>query len=134
MEARDANLYFFTDTNSIQVLSRSQGKWLSPIALPGTTSATQLLGLAESPSGNYLVMADYGGQAIFTLNPSEPSAVNRYPMPADYFSHALAAPAGVVVLDSGKVYITTNDIDGTGEAALWKLDPEPEQSASWATW
>jgi hypothetical protein len=117
------DLYLFTDTKSIQVLSRSQGKWLTPIALPGATSATQLLGLAESPSGNYLAVADYGGQAIFTLNPSTPSAVSRYPMPAGSFAQALAAPAGVVVLDSGKVYMTTNDIDGTGEAALWKLDP-----------
>jgi hypothetical protein len=117
------DLYFFTDTNSIQVLSRSQGKWLAPITLPGTTSASSLLGLAESPSGNYLAVADYGGQAIFTLNPGEPSAVKRYPMPPGDFAQTLEAPAGVVVLDSGKVYMTTNDIGGTGVSALWKLDP-----------
>lgn len=44
-------------------------------------------------------------------------------MPADYFDQTLTARAGVVVLDSGKVYITTNDIYGRREAALWKLDP-----------
>jgi hypothetical protein len=120
---RVRGLYLFTDTNKIQVLNRNQGGWGTPISLPGSTSATQLLGLAESPSGNYLAVADYGGQAVYVLNPGDPTSAMRYPMPQDYFNQALAAPTGVAVLDSGKVYITSNDIGGTGENALWTLAP-----------
>jgi hypothetical protein len=113
--------YLFTDTNKIQVLNRNQGSWGTPITLPGTTSATNLKGLALSPSGNFLAVADFGGQAVYVLNPSAPSSAVRYPMLADYFNQALAAPVGVVVLDSGKVYVTSADIGGTGENALWKV-------------
>ena len=61
------DLYYFADQSQIQVLSRTDGKWISPIALPGTSGKTQLLAISESPDGTKLAVSDFGGQAIYVL-------------------------------------------------------------------
>jgi len=115
------NLYFFSDTAKIQVFSPASGAWQTPITLPGTTSASQLLAIAESPDGSLLAVSDYGGQAIYVLNPGNPSAASRYPMPIDYAGISLLAPSGLAVLDNGNIYFNTADIGGTGTPAFHEL-------------
>ena len=115
------NLYFFSDTAKIQVFSPGSGTWQSPITLPGTTSASQLLAIAESPDGSLLAVSDFGGQAIYVLDPDTPSNVSRYSMPLDYFMTSLLAPSGLAVLDNGSIYFTTADIGGTGTPAFHEL-------------
>jgi len=115
------NLYFFSDRTKIQVFSPTSGTWQTPITLPGTTSGSQLLGISESPSGSLLAVSDYGGQAIYVLDPDIPATVNRYPMPIDYGAISLLAPSGLAVLDNGNVYFTTADIGGTGTPAFHEL-------------
>jgi len=95
------DLYFFTDTAKIQVLSRANGTWQTPITLPGTTSATQLKGIAESPNGSILAVADSGGQAIYVLDPDSPGSVVRYSTAPTCYS-----PSGLVALDNGNIYFT----------------------------
>src|SRR5208337_1235014 len=51
------DLYYFTDTSQIQVFSRTQGKWLSPISIPAPPGTTQRLwGIALSPDGSKLAV------------------------------------------------------------------------------
>ncbi|MGC2151128.1 MAG: hypothetical protein WA618_03740, partial [Terriglobales bacterium] len=52
------DLYYFADQAQIQVLSRTDGKWISPIPLPGTSGKTQLLAISESPDGTKLAVSD----------------------------------------------------------------------------
>jgi hypothetical protein len=110
------NLYFFSDTAKIQVFSPASGTWQTPISLPGITSTSQLLGIAESPDGSLLAVSDFGGQAIFVLDPSDPSVVTRYAMPSNLF-----APTGLTVLDNGNIYFAGSAPNGIGEADLWEL-------------
>ena len=117
------DLYYFTDQKQIQVFSKSTGKWLSPIALPGVSSKTQLLAISESPDGTKLAVSDYGGQTIYVLNPDNLASATGYPMSLDNdgFS-SLLAPDGLAVTDAGVVYFDTNDAGGTGAYAVHKLD------------
>jgi hypothetical protein len=58
------DLYYFAGKTQIQVLSQTLGKWLSPITLPGVTSSTQLIGIAESPDGSKLAVSDHSRTGI----------------------------------------------------------------------
>ncbi|MGA2084025.1 MAG: IPT/TIG domain-containing protein [Terracidiphilus sp.] len=117
------NLYYFADQAQIQVLSASTGKWLSPIALPGVSSKTQLLAISESPDGTQLAVSDYGDQAIYVLNPDSPASATSYPMSLENDGFPVnLAPSGLAVTNAGMVYFYTGDIGGTGDPALHKLD------------
>jgi hypothetical protein len=117
------DLYYFADQAQIQVLSKGAGKWLSPISLPGVSSKTQLLAISESPDGTKLAVSDYGGQAIYVLNPDSPASAKSYLMSLDTDgSSSSLAPDGLAVTDTGMVYFDTNDINGTGTPAFHKLN------------
>jgi IPT/TIG domain-containing protein len=117
------DLYYFADQAQIQVLSKSSGSWLSPIPLPGVTSKTQLLAISESPDGSKLAVSDYGGEAIYVLDPDEPATAKGYPMSLDQDGVADSlAPGGLAVTNNGMVYFDTRDIDGTGTPLFHKLD------------
>lgn len=99
------DLYYFTDTNQIRVFSRTQGKWLAPIPItppPGTTE--RLWGIALSPDGSMMAVADASAAAIYLLNPANPTSVQTFSMTG---VNAGTLPCGVAVSDSGMVYFTT---------------------------
>lgn len=117
------DLYYFADKSQIQVLSKSNGQWLAPISLPGTVANTQLMAISESPDGSKLAVSDFAGQAIYLLDPGNPTAVAKYPMSLDRdgFSSSFA-PSGLAVTDGGIVYFATACV-GSQQAALFhKLD------------
>jgi hypothetical protein len=117
------DLYYFADQAQIQVLSKTTGTWLSPISLPGVSSKTQLLAISESPDGTKLAVSDFGGQAVYVLDPSNPASAQRYPMSLDNDGFAAdLAPGGLAVTDKGVVYFATGDINGTGTPSFQKLN------------
>lgn len=114
------NVYFFTDGAQIQVLSTSSGSWQTPISLPATTSTTQLMGIAESPDGSLMAVADYGSQAIYVLNPDDPGTATRYAVPTPIGYPYPFGPMGLVVLDNGSVYFTGGNLNS--DFTIQKLD------------
>lgn len=116
------DLYYFADRAEIQVFSKTSGRWLAPMTLPGVTAKTQLLAISESPDEAMIAVSDYGGQQIYVLDPDTPGSTKSYPMPLDYFNTSSLAPTGVAITDSGIVYFSTADIAGTGTPAFHKLD------------
>jgi hypothetical protein len=99
------DLYYFAGKTQIQVLSQTLGKWLSPITLPGVTSSTQLIGIAESPDGSKLAVSDQGGEGIYVLDPDNPASAVRFAslLPAGYGTQYV----GLAITNSGMVYFTS---------------------------
>lgn len=116
------DLYFFTSQTQIHVLSKAEGLWLPSISLSGIGKNTQLLAISESPDGSLLAVSDYGGQAIYVLNPDNPSTAKSYPMPVDYENTSLLAPSGLAITDAGMVYFASADIGGTGIPGFHQLN------------
>lgn len=112
------DLYYYTDQAQIQILSRTSGKWLTPIPLPNVTSKTQLSAISESPDGSKLAVSDSGGHAIYVLNPDNPSNVAYFPMPLNLSNEASPTPAGLAITNTGMVYFENS----TGGTAFDKLD------------
>jgi DNA-binding beta-propeller fold protein YncE len=114
------DLYYFTDATQIQVFSRTQGKWLAPIPItppPGTTE--RLWGIALSPDGSMMAVADAGAGAIYLLNPANPMSVQTFPMTG---VNAGTLPCGIAVSDSGMVYFTTVGQGIGGADQFFKLN------------
>jgi hypothetical protein len=64
------DLYYFTDTNKIQVFSKTQGSWQSPINIPAPQGAAQRLwGIALSPDGSNLAVSDASAGVIYSSGP-----------------------------------------------------------------
>jgi hypothetical protein len=117
------DLYYFADQAQIQVLSKTAGKWLPPIALPGTSGKTQLLAISESPDGSKLAVTDYGGQSIYVLDPDNPASATMYPMSLDHDGFAASlAPTGLAITNAGIVYFDTADVNGTGTPLFHRLN------------
>jgi hypothetical protein len=114
------DLYYFTDATQLQVFSRTQEKWLAPIPIaPPAGAAERLWGLALSPNGTMMAIADVGSGVIYLLNPATPATVETFPTSSIY---GQTLPSGVAVSDSGIVYYTTA---GQGSGYLnnfFKLD------------
>jgi hypothetical protein len=119
------NLYFFSDTAKIQVFSPASKTWQPPITLPGTTSTSQLIGIAESPDGSMLAVADNGGQAIYVLDPDNPGSAVRYPVPSPANGSYPSPPFSLAVLDNKSIYYVAVDVlnQVAGSASFHELDP-----------
>lgn len=115
------SLYYFTDTNKIQVFSRAQGAWLSPIPIPAPQGATQRLwGIALSPDGTKLAISDLQASVIYLLDPSNTASVETFAVPQQF--GFIINPCGLAVSDSGSVYYAVVAQGGTGADQFFKLN------------
>lgn len=115
------DVYYFTDTNQIQVFSRTAGGWQPPIPIPAPHGATQRLwGIALSPNGNKLAVSDLTAEVIYLLDPANPSSVKTFSVPQQ-FGFVVNA-SGLAISNSGKVYYGVQILGGTGGQQFFKLD------------
>ncbi len=126
------DVYYFTDAMKIQVFSRTAETWMTPISvtaadpatdatLPPPSSPQRLWGIALSPDGSKLAIADAVGDTIYVLNPDSPSAVKKFPVPQPG-TGAVRNPVGVAISDAGIVYFTAATAGGDGYGGFFKLD------------
>jgi hypothetical protein len=121
------DVYYFTDSNKVQVFSLSQGVWLNPINVPLPQGATQqrLWGIALSADGSKLVVSDAQAGAVYLLNPASPASVQTFPIKPsgwDGGSGILVLPAGLAITNSGVVWLTVDVQGGTGYHNFFTLD------------
>lgn len=120
------NLYYFTDVNQIRVFSPATMAWQTPwpIATPtGSYGPQRLMGLALSPDGSKLAIADPGAIAIYLVNPDQPASVQTFALAAKLGVYPNAVePLDPVVTNSGMVYYTTVNEEGTGGTGLYMLN------------
>lgn len=125
------DVYYFTDASEIRVYSRTLDQWLSPIQVPSApTGAThRLWGIALSPNGSNLAVADASAGMIYLLNPGSPGSVQSFPFNLPYaggspdpLASVVTDPSGIAVSDSGMIYVGAFTVGGTGYDAFFKLD------------
>ncbi|HUK31691.1 MAG TPA: hypothetical protein VLV89_11300 [Candidatus Acidoferrum sp.] len=119
------NVYYFTDQNlnAIQVFSKVQGQWLTPINIPRQNSPVvdNLWGLSLSPDGGKLAVSDAGASLIYVFDPDTPTNIMTFSIPSQ-FSDDPARPGGLAITDSGVVYYITFYLETTGPWLLHKLN------------
>lgn len=112
------DLYFFTDQTQIDVFSRTQGQWLTPIAIP---NSVRLWGISLTPSGSKMAISDAGADVIYVLDPDTPTAISTFSLPNTFFDQG-GEPGGLAISDSGFVYYSSFYLNGTGGYAMHKLN------------
>ena len=106
------DLYYFTDVDKIQVFSRTQGKWLSPISVtPPQGKTERLWGISISPDSSKLVVSDVSAGVIYSLSPASTSSVKTWPVPQINFTRT---PSGLAVNDKGDVYYAVISAGASG--------------------
>lgn len=127
-------VYYFTDAAEIRVYSRSGNQWLTPIQVPAAPSGTthRLWGMALSPNGSNLAVADMSAGMIYLINPDSPASVQSFVFNQAYVSgtpvpSTSTSPAAVAVSNAGEIYIASFTTGGTGFDAFFKLQPSSGQ-------
>ncbi len=115
------DLYYFTDTNKVQVFSRTLGAWQSPIVIPPAKGGAQRLwGIALSPDGSKLAVSDASGGAIYVLDPVSPTSVRTFIVGSS--SPFRVNPCGLSISDAGNVYYWVTVLgQGGGADQFFKL-------------
>jgi IPT/TIG domain len=115
------DLYYFTDTNKVRVFSLAQGKWLTPINIPAPAGRTQRLwGIALSPDGKKMAVADATAGAIYLLDPTNPASVQTFLVGS--VPGGSGNPCGVALSDGGIAYYVTVGSGIGGERQFFKLN------------
>jgi hypothetical protein len=133
------DLYYFSDASQIRVFSLATGGWQTSIAIPAPSGANgpqRLMGLALSPDGSKLVIADPGAIAIYVVNLAQGNSVQSFALAGKIpgvFSNDLE-PLDPVITNDGMIYFTPTDDAGSNSCGvLYQLNPStgavtPEQS------
>ena len=112
------NLFYFSDTNSIRVFSRSTQTWLTPFTLSGSNHRLWAMGL--SPDGSKLVVSDPPTGSVYLFDPSGVAAPKSFPVQSSTTAYATQA-AGVAVSNAGIVYFGRT-VAISGASSLSRLD------------
>lgn len=110
------DVYYFSDANEIRVFSLTQKAWLPPITIPvpqGASGPQRLMGMAMSPDGSRLAVADAGATAVYVIDLSQTSSIQSFTY-ASQFPPDTEVPTGIALTNNGVVYIATSDLNGDG--------------------
>ena len=123
---RDA--YYFSDANQIRVFSLTQNTWLASIVISspqGAYGPQRLMGMAMSPDGSHLAVADAGAIAVYVIDLNSSNSIKSFPYASQFsFSPPSQTPTAIAITNSGVVYIGTTDLGGYGLCEfLLRLDP-----------
>ncbi len=123
------DVYYLTDAAAVQVFSRTQSKWLSPIPIPMPSSATsqRLFGIALSSDSTKLAISDVVADVIYVLNLATPSVVTTFAVQNAGGNTTSPVPGGLAISNQGVVYFaawpSTSKLAGLGAvSSLYKLD------------
>jgi hypothetical protein len=111
------DVYYFSDATQIRVFSPSQMQWLPSIPIPAPVQASgpqRLWGLALSPDGSKLAIADPGAGAICVVNLNQSTVQSFALQGSAVLDPVTAAPTGPAITNQGMVYFATADFNGDG--------------------
>jgi YVTN family beta-propeller protein len=113
------DLFYFSDTNSIRVFSRTNQTWMPSMTVTGT--GHRLWAMSLSPDGSKLVVSDPPTGSIYLFDPTGTSPPRSFPLNPATTSYPVE-PGGLVVTDSGVVYFGRAVIGLFGASSLARLD------------
>jgi hypothetical protein len=120
------DVYYFSDANQIRIFSLTQNAWLPSIPIPAPHDAygpQRLAGLAMSPNGASLAVADAGAIAAYVVQLNNSNSITSYPF-ASQFPPLTEVPTALAITNSGIVYVATSDLNGDGGCGfLLALNP-----------
>jgi hypothetical protein len=118
------DLYYFTDAGQIQVFSRTDGKWLSPISVPTAPSGAThpLWGITLSQDGSKLAVSDAGTRVIYLIDPGSTGSVQSFVVTKGPIPGAVIYPAGLAITNTGVIYYAAYDDGGDGSNEYYTLD------------
>ena len=117
------DLYYFTDAAEIRVFSKTQDQWLTPIQVPSAPTGTthRLWGIALSPDGSKLAVADSGAGIIYVIDPVSTTLIKSFPVVftgSGWAGLATSNPFGLAISDSGFVYFAAVGPNSSGYLML----------------
>ena len=112
------DLYYFTDQAQVRRFSKTQGQWLTSIPI---VNSSRLWGIALSPDGSKLAIADAGASTIYLLDPGSAANVKSFALPNTGFDQG-EEPSALAVTDSGTIYYSSFYAATTGGWAVHKLN------------
>ncbi len=120
------NVYYLSDANQIRVFSLTQNTWLASIPIPapqGASGPQRLMGMAMSPDGSHLAVADAGAIAVYVIDLNSSNSIKSFPY-ASQFQPLTEVPTALAITNTGVVYVATSDLNGDGGCGfLLRLDP-----------
>jgi DNA-binding beta-propeller fold protein YncE len=111
-------LYYFTDQAQVRRFSRTQAQWLASIPI---ANSSRLWGIALSPDGSKLAIADAVVNTIYLVDPNSPANVRSFALPNTGFDQG-EEPAALAITDSGTIYYSSFYAASTGGWAFHKLN------------
>jgi hypothetical protein len=104
------DVYYFTDATQIRVFSLTKGAWQPSIPIPAPSNGAgpeRLFGVSLSPDASRLAVSDPGSDAIYLLDPDQPSSVQSYALALQQTDPPTGLPTAVAVADDGSVFFTS---------------------------
>jgi hypothetical protein len=120
------DVYYFSDASQIRVFSLTQNAWLPSISIPlpqGAYGPQRLMGMAMSPDGSHLAVADAGAVAVYVIDLNASNSIKSFSY-ASQFQPLTEVPTALAITNSGVAYVATSDLNGDGGCGfLLRLDP-----------
>jgi IPT/TIG domain len=120
------NQIYFTAGSQIQVYSTVSHQFTTPIAIPNSTAATQLAGIAITPDLSKLLVSDFGDSAVLVIDLNNISSVTSVStvLPSDAQFNATSNPVTLAAANNGKILVAVpnRNITSPGPNTIREID------------
>jgi hypothetical protein len=113
---------YLTNTQQVEVFDLGTSTFLTPLTPPGGVVAnSDLRQVVLTPDRTQLVVADFGAQAVYFLNPDKPGSGTTVAIPLSLLTMPGNGPARLAVTSTGKVFVAQT-WGGSGATNLLVID------------
>ena len=95
-------------TDHVDVFSLATNAFVSTIQIPTLNNVKQLGGMAMTPDGNWLIVANWGDGSVAVINPDSPTSAQAVAVgtPPNYSAGITVGPFQIAATDNGQAYIS----------------------------
>jgi DNA-binding beta-propeller fold protein YncE len=121
-DSRRENLYLSAGSH-VDVFSAASRKYLTPITVPTIHGSTQLQGLALTPDGSKLLVANFSDSSVAAIDPDNPTTASSV-VSIPTGTYTARGPFQIATTATNKAFITMSEASpGSGEAGgIYQID------------